>query len=276
MDVVGNVNVGTAVAVDVRHRHAEPVSDFLQDTCLLGDVGKRAIAIVAIELIVAVRCGGNDAGRVFGHGSPREVFRGVVEQEQVETSIAVVIEEHGVRGKAGIVDVVLRGGFGEGAIAVVDEQQIPALLRPRPGRSGHGDIDVEVTVVVDVDHGDAGRPAMGLDARGLRDVLEPHVALIQVEAARDLIAGEEDVGEAVVVDVADRDAGAIVDVRHGQRVERITRLDGVGERDAGLRWTQSPEDRRLSTRLPAARAENQNPHPQKSHGGVMRVSYSAT
>src|SRR6266849_1809798 len=153
---------------------------------------------------------------------------------------------------------------------------MPALLRLRPGRSRHRDINVEVAVVVDVDHGDTGRPTVGLDARGLRDVLEPHVALVPVEAARDLIAGEENVGESVVVDVADRDAGAIVDVRHGQRIERVVRRDGVGERDAGLGWTQPPKDRRLSTRMLAARGENQYPHPQTFHGGVMRVSYSAT
>src|SRR5437764_15028754 len=131
--------------------------------------------------------------------------------------------------------------------------------------------------MVDVDHGDAGRPAMRLDARRLRDVLEPHVALVQVQTTGDLVAREKHVGEAVVVDVADGDAGAIVDVWECQGAEGITRGEGVGERNAGLAGTQSFENRRLSSRSAAARAENQDQRdPQTSHGRLMRVSYSAT
>ena len=118
---------------------------------------------------------------------------------------------------------------------------------------------------------------MRLDARRLRDVLEPHVALVQVQTTGDLVAREKDVGEAVVVDVADGHAGAIVDVWERQGAERITGSDGVGERDAGLARIQSFENRRLRSGSAAARAENQDPwHPQTSHGRLMRVSYSAT
>jgi hypothetical protein len=60
------------------------------------------------------------------------------------------------------------------------------------------------------------------------------VPFVVVQAAGDLVAGEVDVGKAVAVDVADGDAGAVVDVDVGLDVQRVVRLDGVGESDAGL------------------------------------------
>ena len=123
--------------------------------------------------------------------------------------------------------------FREGSIPVVDEEQIRARLRRGPRRSRHGDVDVEVAVAVDVDHRDAGGPPIGPDPRARGHVLEPHVALVEVQATRDHVAGEVQVGEPVVVDVADGDAGAVVDVGVGLNVEGVARRDGVRERDSG-------------------------------------------
>jgi hypothetical protein len=75
----------------------------------------------------------------------------------------------------------------------------------------------------------------------LGDVLEPHLPFVQVQATRDRVAGEEDVRQPVVVDVADRYSGAVVDVDVGLDVDRVARRDGVRERDAGLVWAQELE-----------------------------------
>src|SRR6476660_10204106 len=74
----------------------------------------------------------------------------------------------------------------------------------------------------------------------------PHVALVQVQAARDHVAGEEDVGQTVVVDVPDGDARAIVDVDVVLHVHRVVRGDRVREGDARPGRTQEPEYRLLA------------------------------
>src|SRR6266545_1213073 len=126
-----------------------------------------------------------------------EIPRRVAEEKEVEVAVPVIVEEDGVRGETGIIDVVLRRGLGEAAVAVVDEQQIAALLGRRPGWAGHREIDVDVPVVVDVDDAHTTYPAMRRDSCRLRDVLEPHVPFVQVQTARDHVAGKENVRQAV-------------------------------------------------------------------------------
>src|SRR5206468_11066917 len=63
-DVVGDVDIGPAVAVHVRHHHPESVSDLLQDPRLPGYIREGPIAVVAIELVVAFRAAALDAERV--------------------------------------------------------------------------------------------------------------------------------------------------------------------------------------------------------------------
>ena len=67
-----------------------------------------------------------------------------------------------------------------------------------------GDVDVEVAVVVVVEHRPAGRPVRLVDPGRLADVVEGAVAVIEVEDVRAVVA-QEDVLVAVVVDVADDD-----------------------------------------------------------------------
>ena len=107
-----------------------------------------------------------------------------------------------MRRKAGVGDSVPRGFLGESAILVVDEEEIRPVLRLRPYWTGNGDVDVQVAVVVDVHHRHAGCPSIRRDTRLFRDVLEPHVPLVQIQAARDHVAGKENVRQSVVIDVA--------------------------------------------------------------------------
>ena len=68
---------------------------------------------------------------------------------------------------------------------------------------------------------------------------------VQVQAARDHVAGEEDVRQSVIIDVADGDAGAVVDVDVGLDIQRVIGGDGVRERDAGLVGAQELEQRAI-------------------------------
>ena len=137
-------------------------------------------------------------------------------------------------GETGIVEPVSRGRFGEGPIAVVDEEQVRALCRRRALEPGDRDVDVEEAVVVDVHHADARGPSFGSDPGALGDVLEAHLTLVQVESARDHVAGEVEIRQPVVVDVAHTDAGTVVQVDVGLHVHRVRRGDRIGEGDAGL------------------------------------------
>ena len=119
---------------------------------------------------------------------------------------------------------------------------------------------------------------MRRDTCSLRDVLEPHVACVEVEATRDHVAGQEDVRQAVVVDVGDRDAGAIVDVGIRQHVHGIADGDGIGERDSGLARREQLEERGTALFTGTATSQQQNRQRAEescSHSG-RRVLYSAT
>ena len=96
-------------------------------------------------------------------------------------------------------------------------------------------------VVINVHHGRAGGPSVRPHARRLRDVFEPHVAFVQVQAARDHVAGKENVRQAVVIDITDRHARTVVYVDVGLNIHRVIGGDGVCERDAGLRRGEEVE-----------------------------------
>ena len=98
-----------------------------------------------------------------------------------------------MRGETGVGDAVPCRGLREGVIPVIDEQQVGPIGPFGPLRSGDGDVDVQIPVVIDVHHRGAGGPPVRLDACSFGDVFEPHVAFVQVQAARDHVAGEEQV-----------------------------------------------------------------------------------
>src|SRR6266852_2839687 len=177
---------------------------------------------------------GNTAKKILGR---------IVQKKQVEASVAIVIKKHGVGSEDGIGDSVARRLFGESPVLVVYEEEICPLLRLRPLGAGHGDIDVQVPVVVDVHHRSASGPSAGADARSLGDVLELEVPFVPVQATRDHVSGKEDVRQSIIIDVTDRHTGAVVHVDIGLNIERVVGGDGVRERYAGLLRGQELEDR---------------------------------
>ena len=206
----------------------------------------------------------------------------VVGDEEVELAVVVEVGPDGGEAEE-VVGVVDAGGFGdvgEGAVAVVVIEGVGRAFEAA-GAALHGDVvvlagdlraelrevvQVEVDVVGDEEIGvavgvvvaedGAGGPAfVVVEAGGFGDVGEGAVAVVAIEddAAE---AADEEVGEAVVVEVADgcahrpagiADAGFVGDVGEGAVVvvvvegaagflagERHGDAGGVGEVDVGL------------------------------------------
>ena len=240
--VVRDIDVRPAISVHVGDDDAQAKAGIPQYAGFPGDIRERSVTAVPVEQVVTAR-------RLTAHtrwvapDATRKILRRIVEKEEVEASVPVVVQEGGVGREVGVGDPVLCSSFGEGPIAVVDEQQIRALLRLRPFGSRNGHIDIQIPVVVDVHHRRAGGPSVRVDARPLGDIIEPHLPFVQVEAARDHVAGKEDVRQSVVVDITDRYAGAVVHVDVSLNIERVVGCDGVHEGDAGLLRAQELEYR---------------------------------
>ena len=209
-EVVGHVHVGPAIAIQVGDGHAETVS-LGQDAGLARHVAERAVAVVAVQPIGARRLPvadlGSDPVSVVG-------LERILKDVKIEKSIPVVVEEHGVGVVAGIGDAESPCLFYEPGRAVlvrtlVDEQQVAALRR---NGAAHREIEIRQPVLIDIHHGDAADPHVGADTRGLGDVLETEMPPVQVQAARDHVAGEVDIRQPVVVHVGDRHAAAVVQV----------------------------------------------------------------
>src|ERR1700722_2064248 len=100
--------------------------------------------------------------------------------------------------------------------------------------AGIADIDVQPAVAVDVDHGDAGAPHAILAKAGfVGDVFKFEIPFVEIKLIGPHIGGEEDIGKAVVVDVADGYAAAVVKVAEEKTVIETSVLYGVLEPDAG-------------------------------------------
>ena len=151
----------------------------LEDARAFGDVVEGAVALVAVERVGAAGQPGRtardrdalvaaEAG--IGRGRLREIEVDVVGDEEIEPSVAVVVEEGGARApsRAWCGEAGAGGDVGERAVAVVAKQPVLAVER---------DEQVAVAVVVVVGRGSALAPAADADA-GLRGhVLERAVAL---------------------------------------------------------------------------------------------------
>src|SRR3989441_4273970 len=124
--VVGDVNVGPAVVVEIGGEDAEAESAVgLQDAGGFGDVGEGAVAVVVIEDVFAAgqagRAAGDhdafvEAGARFGNGRGSEVEINVIGDEEIEAAVAVVVHESaaGASAVAAAGDAGLGADLGEG------------------------------------------------------------------------------------------------------------------------------------------------------------------
>lgn len=89
--------------------------------------------------------------------------------------------------------------------------------------------------MVNIDHDDAGAPLLfGTEAGFFGDVFELEVALIEVEFVGAHVGGEEDIGQAIVIDVANGNAGAVIEVPVAEDVEVFVVGYGVLEFNTGV------------------------------------------
>ncbi len=151
--IVGHEEVGAAIEIQIADDHAQTVSlDAAKDARLLTDVHE-AVAVVPEESVAGFWVT-DYALRV--PGGPAHLVGGMVQEIHVQVAVSVVVEEGGLGRVAHVLESVLCGPVGEGAVAVIDVEHIPAAQR-EVGDVRH--VDVEVSVAIHVGHRDPGRPA---------------------------------------------------------------------------------------------------------------------
>ena len=191
------------------------------DPCLSGDLGERAVAVVAVERIRTVH----------------------VDHEQVEPAVVVVVAKRAPNRSAGVGDAGLRGDVGKRAVAAI---VVEGVRCTQDERHAIGHVDVEPAIVVHVPQ--RGREAIGLpaDTGHLGGVRKRAVAIVAVQAVGGItppaVTGDEDVEVAVPVIVEEErgptaartvEASLVRDLRERAiavvaiQVMRI--LDGHGE-----------------------------------------------
>ena len=137
----------------------------------------------------------------------------------------------------------VRGGLiRERAVAVVDEQLVPALLVQK---SHVGHIYVEQPVAVHIRHGNPFRPIpFARYACLIGHVFEPEIAPVQVQSVGQRTRREIQIDETVSVHIARSHAAAIVVIQIIENVERRIRRQIVAEPDARI-LRRKPLEKRI-------------------------------
>src|SRR5208283_4179433 len=162
--IVGNVNVGITIAVVIRGRDAHGAAFVGADSGLVGHVGEGSVAVVVIK---AVGLGGvvERAGIVVGGivVAILGIELHVAADEEIGTTVTVVIEPSGADRPAVNIDPSFFGHIFEGAVAAV-------AIENRPAVAGHEQIDKAVVVEIG---GDCGHSInVGGNTRLLGDIGE--------------------------------------------------------------------------------------------------------
>jgi hypothetical protein len=237
--VVGYVDIGPAIAVDIGDQGAEAEADEgAVDACLAGDFGKVAV-VISVEMVAAAPEKGLYRPCGIGEVAPVGIVEGidrdgaVIDHEAVEVAVAVIVEEGDLGSIGGDVEAIFGGGLGEGAVVVIDIEFVASVAVAH--MAGVTDIDVEPAVVVDVYHGDPGAPHTILAEAGfVGDIFELEVALVEVQLIAAHIGGEEDIGEPVVVDIADGYAAAVVKIAEEEAIVQFAVLYIIHKVDTGI------------------------------------------
>ncbi len=189
--VVGDEEIGPAIAIEIGGNDAEAVAESGAQTCRRGDVGdaqaaRRILPFVAQQGVgsgrrVAQRAavvrsaGGVLAGEVGGERPDH-----VVGDEEVEVAVGVGVEEGGAGAPPRVAGARFLGDVGKehpaGLGAVVAQQGVATDV---------GDVEVGIAVAVDVADGNPHAVAAVVAAGACRDVFEAAVAAV----APQLVAG---------------------------------------------------------------------------------------
>src|ERR1043166_1528524 len=227
--IIGHVNVGPAIVVEIRHEHTETVGPGrFPDPGLFGDVGESAVTVVVEQDVLAAvesRWSARHPDALVEtvsrfrnrHGLRIEVD--VVGDKEIELAVLVVIEEGtaGVpafqplrREACGLRDAGLLRDVRELAVAVVAIQDAIAPVRHK---------EVVITVVIVVADATTLTPAGARKTRGEGYVSECPVPIVLVKAAGWFVAfarlrlearavDQEDVQPSVVVVIEKRNPAA--------------------------------------------------------------------
>ena len=237
--IVGDVDIGPAVAIDIGdHRPQSKTDQRAMDAGLLRYLGEMSV-VVAIEVIAATfqhrfdRPGGVDQVPPVGVVEGVDRDGTILDHKTVQVAVAVIVKKGDLRGIGGDIEAVLMRGFRKGAVVVIDVKFVapPAVAHV----AGIADVDIQPAVVVDVDEDCAGAPhAVLVEARLRGNVFKMEIAFIEIEFVASHVRREENIREAVVVDVADGNPAAVVEVPEKEAIVQPLISDLVVEFDAGI------------------------------------------
>ncbi len=182
--IVGDINIGPAIVVEICSQHSEAVGAAgAENSRRVGNVGERAIAVVVIQNVFAALQSRRSARHHyalvkararFRHGRSRQIEIDVVGDEQIEFAVAIVVDERAacVPARAFARHSCLLADVGEGTVTIVVVQNILAEV-------GNEQIVPSVVVVVADAH---ALPPAGMRDSGLRShVGESSVAIVAEE-----------------------------------------------------------------------------------------------
>ena len=139
---------------------------------------------------------------------------GVVEDIQIQITISVIIEESGMRGKPRVIDSVFSGGFHKLGNAIffiplVEKKLIGAVIPF--DISGVADINIQQSIAIHINQADPGGPVMCSGYSCLPcHVVKSETSLIQEQFIRLVIGDHIHIRQAVIVDVSDSYAAAVI------------------------------------------------------------------
>ena len=240
--IVGDVDVGPAVAVHICDADTESEADLAaEDARRVADVDE-ALAVVAVELVTAVGVAFfARIARTEAANRPRRV----VDNEEIEIAVAIVVEEGGVRRVSPVGDAesfahLFKMRNAVFADALVDPERICTALRL--GLSGMRDVDVESTIAVHVGDRHPRGPHGVLSEPGQRrDVAKAELPFVEIQPSPALVRRQDEFGEAIAGEVTDCDTAAVVEIAVGEdiRVDRLAQT--ILEAHAGVRCRHARE-----------------------------------
>ena len=135
-------------------------------------------------------------------------------------------------GIAVVIETVRGCTINKPAIFLVDEQRVFGVQPLLIARIAH--INVEPAIGIDVYHHDAGTPFIGFgNARRLGGICKTKAAFVDVQFVGTHVGGKNQVGQVVVVYVANGHTTAVVKIAVAKNVEIFVVGNVVGERYAG-------------------------------------------
>ena len=226
--VHGEINVGPAVGVEVRGDHAQAKA-IGKDARIRSHIGKVAV-IVSEQPAAEFQNGVNPV--VVMDGRRNDAVAGVVGHDEVQVSVAVVIEEGSGDAVIFVGNAEFGGPLGESAIAVVLKKEVALLCGVVV--IGAANVNIEPAVIVYIGYGYACTPVFGLKACFLGNVFEAKMAFVEEKFGGHHVAGHYDVLQPVIVKIADADPAAVVGIDITEGVDQLFFIEDIVEKESAF------------------------------------------